>query len=79
MDNVRPYYHHVILDYLERHYWEIFEHTSYSPDMNPRDFDVFDRIKRRLKGISFPSLAMLIASYDKRIRDLKEAHSFLGI
>ncbi len=79
MDNARPHYHRVVLDYMGRHDWEILEHPPYSPDMNPCDFDVFHRIKRQLKGVSFPSPAMLVASYDQRIRDLNEAHSFPGI
>ena len=79
MDNARPHYHRVVLDYLERRDWEILEHPAYSPDMNPCDFDAFHRIKRGLKGISFPSPAILVASYDQKIRELNEAHSFLGI
>jgi transposase len=79
IDNARPHYYRVVLDYLKRHDWGILERPAYSPDMNPCDFDVFYKINRRLKGILFPSPAMLVASYDQRIQDLNEAHSFPGI
>jgi hypothetical protein len=76
MDNARPHYHRVVTDYLMRLDVEVLEHHAYSLDMNPCDFDAIHRIKSGLKGISFPSPATLVAAYDKRIRELNEAHSF---
>jgi transposase len=76
MDNARPHYHRVVTDFLMRRDWEVLKHPAYSPDMNPCDFDAIHRIKSGLKRISFPSPATLVAAYDKRIRELNEAHSF---
>jgi hypothetical protein len=35
MDNARPHYHQDVMDYIDRREWEILDHSSYNPDMNP--------------------------------------------
>jgi histone-lysine N-methyltransferase SETMAR len=79
MDNARPHYHHIVTEYLQRRDWDVLDHPPYSPDMNPCDFDAIHRIKRGLKGIVFPSPAMLVAAYNSRIRELNESDNFIGI
>lgn len=79
MDNARAHYKDVVIDYMERHGWEILDHPAYSPDMNPLDFEVNHKIKVALKGVWFTSSAMMVSGYDKRIQELNDAHSFHGI
>jgi hypothetical protein len=47
--------------------------------MNPCDFDAIHRIKLGLKGVVFPSPAMLVTAYNRRIRELNENDNFIGI
>jgi transposase len=79
MDNARPHFHRVVKDYMERHDWELMDHPPYSPDMNPCDFDAIHRIKQGLKGVVFPSPAMLVSAYNSRILALNEINNFIGI
>jgi hypothetical protein len=53
MDNAKPHYNEMVMNFLVERKWEILEQPAYSPDMNPCDFDGIARIKRPLKGIRF--------------------------
>ncbi len=79
MDNAKPHYHHIVTEYLQRRDWDVLDHPPYSPDMNPCDFDAIHRIKLGIKGVVFPSPAMLVTAYNRRIRELKENDNFIGI
>lgn len=36
--------------------WEIIQHPPYSPDLAPRDFFLFPKLKKSLKGIKHSSV-----------------------
>jgi hypothetical protein len=78
-NNAKPHYHHIVTEYLQRRDWDVLDHPPYSPDMNPCDFDAIHRIKLVLKGVVFPSPAMLVTAYNRRIRELNENDNFIGI
>lgn len=79
MDNARPHYHQFVRDYIDRRGRQILDHSSYSPDMNPCDFDAIERIKSALKGRRFHDEAGLVAATSGQIDDLNESGSFSGI
>ena len=42
-----------VTDLLRRWQWERVEHPPYSPDMNPRDYDLFAKPKEALRLIRY--------------------------
>jgi hypothetical protein len=52
--------------------WDLLPQAEYSPDTNPLDFDVFNRIKRRLRGHRFNTKQELKNRTEEIIRELNE-------
>ncbi len=47
--------------------WTRLPHPAYSPDLAPSDFWLFHRLKRNLRGVSFPSLEHLKEAVSDKI------------
>ena len=79
MDNAKPHYHEIVMNFLVERKWEILEHPAYSPDMNPCDFDGIARIKRPLKGIRFTHEAELKEALKLSIDGINTRGEFKGM
>ena len=51
-DNARPHVHQAVKSYLKEKKLDVMDHPSYSPDLAPCDFWLFDYIKQRLDNHS---------------------------
>jgi len=43
-DNARPNLGKVVTELLSKYEWEVLSHATYSPDMSPPDFDLFQKL-----------------------------------
>ena len=50
-DNAKPHIAKSVITYLNEQNFIIMDHPSYSPDLAPSDFWLFDYIKQRLKSL----------------------------
>jgi hypothetical protein len=78
-DNAHPHKHQNIKSFFTSHRWEKMKHHSYSPDLNPCDYDGIMRIKRPLKGRLFENEIDLRAVYEQFIKEINEQNSAIGI
>lgn len=58
--------------------WTLIDHPPYSPDMNPLDYDVNNKIKRKIKGKKFRRRADLIEAVDQAIAELNHNNTLIG-
>jgi len=79
MDNAKPHFNQLVMDFLVGRKWETLEHPAYSPDMNPCDFDGIARIKRSLKGIRFTNEKELKEALKSSIDGINTRLEFKGI
>ena len=59
LDNARSHTALAVTDLLRRWQWEILEHPPYSPDISPRDYDLFAKVKGTLRGTRY-NLSVLL-------------------
>jgi hypothetical protein len=59
-DNARAHTDQKCQTFSEENGLRLSPHPLYSPDLTPSDFFLFDHVKRRLKGIVFPSYEELL-------------------
>ena len=59
--------------------WEILDHHAYSPDLDPCDYDLFNRIKRPLRGRRFGTRRQLIEETDKVIDSINRESRLVGM
>lgn len=59
----------VVIDLLSMYEWEVLLHALYNPDMSPADFDLFSKLKERMRGHCFFSLEELCAKVTRAIED----------
>ena len=52
-ENARPHSAHVTTALLEKFKWDILDHPPYSPDLAPRNFQLFLHLKKHLAGKKF--------------------------
>jgi len=78
-DNARPHKHKKVKEFLNSHRWEELKHPSYSPDLNPCDFDGIARIKRPNKNKRFANEDQLQAAYEEVIREINLQNSATDI
>jgi hypothetical protein len=78
-DKARPHLRKGVTDLLSKYEWEVLPHASYSPDMNPQDFDLFHMLKEPMRGHRFPSLEEVSAAVTRAIRRLKRSGTLNGI
>ena len=55
-DNARPPTAHATMNLLEQWGWEILQHTPYSPELAPSDFQLFPNMKKHLRAKRFKTL-----------------------
>jgi transposase len=60
-DNARLHTAHKCRDFCKENWLRFAIHSSYSPDLAPSDFFLFQHIKHCLQGITFPSREELLA------------------
>ena len=58
-DNAHPHISDVVTKILRDYGSEALSHASYSPDMNPPEFDLFPKLKESMCGRRFSSLEEL--------------------
>ena len=54
------------------------EHPPYSPDLNPCDYDVFNKIKNPIRGKRFNNASDLEEAVEESIRDANENNKLQG-
>ena len=52
-DNARPHIADMTKEAIQTHGWEVLPHPSYSPDLAPTDFHLFQSLSNAMHGISF--------------------------
>jgi len=78
-DNARPHIGKVVRKLLDRYSWEVLPLPPYSPDMSPPDFDLFPKLKIKMRGVRFCTLQDLSASVTRRTRQLNCSTDLTGI
>ena len=63
----------IVQRFIMQHDIKLLPHPGYSPDFTPCDYFIFDRIKRRLRGIRFPDLGALKRAVDREIHAIPQA------
>ena len=59
-----------VKDLLRCWQWEILEHPTYSPDMSPRDYDFFARLKEPLRGTRYNTRDERIRALGRSMRNI---------
>ncbi len=78
-DNARPHKAHVVRELIEKKGWSLLEHSPYSLDMNPCDYNGFGQIKRRIKGTRYTGFVELKSSCKEVISDLNGRGALTGL
>jgi transposase len=78
-DNIRPHLGKDVCELLDGYSWEVLPHPSYSPDMSPSDFDLFQKLKINMPGVRFSTLEDLSASITRCVRQLNCSRDLTGI
>ena len=55
-NNTSTHKANVVKELLESYQWEVLDHSPYSPDLSPPDFNLFPKLKEPLRGIRYKSL-----------------------
>jgi hypothetical protein len=71
-DNALAHSSHLIQSFLAKHGIPVVHQAPYSPNMAPRDFWLFPKLKRPLKGSRFDSHEDIIQNTTKQLRSLPE-------
>jgi len=59
-DNARPQASGAVSEILEKYGWQMLPHPLYSPDMNPKDSDLFPKLKNHSVGKASEALRRLL-------------------
>jgi len=78
-DNARPHLSKDVRELLDGYSWEVLPHPPYSPDMSPRDFELFPQLKINMRGVRFSTLEDLSASVTRRVRQRTSSRDLTGI
>jgi len=78
-DNARPNFGKDVRELLDGYSWEVLPHPPYSPDMSPPDFDLFPKLKIKMRGVRFSTPEDLSASVTRRVRQLNCSSDLTGI
>ena len=68
MQGVTP----AVTDLLRRWQWEILEHPPYSPNISPRDYDLFAKVKELLRGTRYNTRDDPICAIGWSIRNINK-------
>ena len=66
-DNASLHKANVVKELLESYQWEVLDHPPYSPDLNPPDLDLFQKLKEPLRGIRYESLDELECAVNREV------------
>ncbi len=58
-DNTRPHIATSVTTVFQEYDWEVLNHTLYSPDLSPLNYNLFPKRKEPLQGIRFSDLIEL--------------------
>ncbi|GBL89251.1 Histone-lysine N-methyltransferase SETMAR [Araneus ventricosus] len=78
-DNARPHTAAATQELLDQFGWEIFDHPPHSPDVAPRDFQLFIKLKEFLGGICFGSDEELENAVTNWLNELATEEYAMGI
>ncbi|GFR31019.1 HTH_48 domain-containing protein [Trichonephila clavata] len=59
-DNARPHKAECVRQLLRRWGWEELEHSQYSPDILPCDFDLIPKIKEPIRGLQHERTLLML-------------------
>jgi len=68
-----------ISEILEKYGWQLLPHPPYSPDMSPRAFDLFPKLKKLLRGKRHISIEKLSNELTRVIRRINNEGVLTGI
>ena len=74
-----PHKANVVKDLLESYQWEVLDHPTYSPDLSTPDFELFQKLKEPLRGISYESLDELECAMNREVRRINFGSLATGI
>ena len=78
-DNTRPHTSVLTQAFLyEGTDWDLLHHPPYSPDMNPCDYDVNNKIKKPLRGIRYNDTDELMNATIASMLNLNVQQSLIG-
>lgn len=77
-DNARPHTARETRRFINNQGWTLIDHPPYSPDMNPLDYDVNNKIKRLIKGRRFANRDELIEAVELAIEQLNFNQTLIG-
>ena len=69
----------VVTEKLCAYGWAVLPHSSYSPDINPPDFDFFPKLKEPMRGRCFSYLEELSTDGTRAIRHMNKNDVLDGI
>jgi hypothetical protein len=78
-DNARPRASGAVSKILQTYGWQVLPHLLYSPDMSPPDFDLFQKLKKPLRGKRFRSIEEVCNEVTRVIRRINNEGVLTGI
>jgi histone-lysine N-methyltransferase SETMAR len=64
---------------LEKYGWQVLPHPPYRPDMSPRAFDLFPKLKKPVRGKRFRSIEEVSKEVTRVIRRINTEGVLTGI
>jgi histone-lysine N-methyltransferase SETMAR len=78
-DNARPRASGAVSEILEKYGWQVLPHPPYSSDMSPPDFDLFQKLKKQLRGKHFRNTEEVSNEVTQVIRCINNEGVLTGI
>ncbi|PNF15400.1 hypothetical protein B7P43_G00941, partial [Cryptotermes secundus] len=78
-DNARAHTADAVKDLLRRWRWEILQHSPYSPDMSPCDYDLFAKMKEPLRGTRYNTREEIIRAVERSLLDINRSGRADGV
>ena len=77
-DNATPHNAAITRNFITNQGWALIDHPPYSPDLNPLDYDIFNRLKRPLRGKRFNNYNEIRNATEQAIQTLNESKTIIG-
>ena len=68
-DNARVHTCKIAMDAVERNWYELIPHSTYSPDLAPGDYFLFPNLKKDIRGRHFRSNEEAVAAVEEWVGD----------
>jgi histone-lysine N-methyltransferase SETMAR len=78
-DSARAHTADAVEDLLRRWRWELLEHPPHSPDMSPRDYDLFAKMKEPLRGTRYSTTEEIIHAVGRSLLDINRSGRSDGV